>query len=150
MQKLKILLGFDIWEAGFWGFCWEIRVKESWFERKFPWQWVSVLGYVHAQFIFNGLNLYLGSQLICIMGFEFPTMGNPLLGDPIARSCFRELLTFFSQSCSPHYWYRYSFLSRIANPHFSLYSPIYSLRWVEVLCYFLISVMWMGVQFHRF
>ena len=75
MQKLKILLGFDIWEAGFWGFCWEIRVKESWFERKFPWQWVSVLGYVHAQFIFNGLNLYLGSQLICTMGFEF--LANP-------------------------------------------------------------------------
>ena len=25
------------------------------------------------------------------------------------------------------------FLSRVANPHFSLYSPIYSLRWVEAL-----------------
>ena len=26
-----------------------------------------------------GLNLYLGSQSICIVGFGFPTMGDPLL-----------------------------------------------------------------------
>ena len=31
----------------------------------------------------NGLNLYLGSQLIHIVGFEFSTMGSSLLGDPI-------------------------------------------------------------------
>ena len=29
-----------------------------------------------------GLNLYLGSQSICIVGFGFPTMGGPMLGDP--------------------------------------------------------------------
>ena len=31
-----------------------------------------------------GLDLYLGLQSICVMGFRFPTMGGPLLGDPIA------------------------------------------------------------------
>ena len=28
-----------------------------------------------------GLNLYLGSQSICIVGFGFPTMGGPMLGN---------------------------------------------------------------------
>ena len=59
--------------------------------------------FVHTQYIFNGLNLYLGSQLICIVGFEFPTMGSPLLGDPIAHSSFRELLYFSFLGCSLYY-----------------------------------------------
>ena len=28
-----------------------------------------------------GLNLYLGSQSICIVDFGFPTMGDPMLGN---------------------------------------------------------------------
>ena len=48
-------------------------------------------GFVRTQYIFNGLNLYLGSQLTFIVDFEFPTMGSPLLRDPIACSSFRKL-----------------------------------------------------------
>ena len=36
----------------------------------------------------NKLNLYLGSQSIYIVGFGFPIMGSPMLGDPGAHSCF--------------------------------------------------------------
>ena len=59
--------------------------------------------FVCTQYIFNSLNLYLGSQLICIMGFEFPTIGSPLLGDPIAHSSFHELLYFSFLGCSLYY-----------------------------------------------
>ena len=37
---------------------------------------------VRAQLSFNGVDLDLGSQLICIVGLEFPTMGGPVLRDP--------------------------------------------------------------------
>ena len=61
------------------------------------------MSFVHTQYIFNGLNLYLGSQLTCIAGFEFPTMGNPLLRDLIAHSSFRELLYFSFLDCTIYY-----------------------------------------------
>ena len=69
--------------------------------------------------IFNGLNLHLGSQLICIVDFEFPTMGSPLLGDPIAHSSDHELLPFsFRRLLSLLLMlslFTLCFLSRIAN-----------------------------------
>ena len=37
---------------------------------------------MHAQLSFNGVGQNLGSQLICIVGLEFPTMGGPVLRDP--------------------------------------------------------------------
>jgi len=37
---------------------------------------------MRAQLSFNGVGLDLGSQLICIAGLEFPTMGGPMLRDP--------------------------------------------------------------------
>ena len=43
----------------------------------------------------NGLDLYLGSQPICIVGFEFPTMGSPLFGDPVAFTCLHKFFSFF-------------------------------------------------------
>ena len=42
----------------------------------------SVNGIVHTQNMVHGLNLYLDSQSICVVGFGFPTMGGPMLGDP--------------------------------------------------------------------
>ena len=39
-----------------------------------------------AQLGFNGVDLDLGSQLICIVGLEFPTMGDPMLRDPSTLS----------------------------------------------------------------
>ena len=36
----------------------------------------------------NGLNLYLVSQSIYIVGFGFPTMSSPMLEDLGAHSCF--------------------------------------------------------------
>ena len=35
--------------------------------------------YVRTQNMAVGLNLYLGSQSICIVGFEFSTMSGPML-----------------------------------------------------------------------
>ena len=37
---------------------------------------------VYAQLSFNGVDLNLGSQLICIVGLEFSTMGGLVLRDP--------------------------------------------------------------------
>ena len=89
----------------------------------------------------NGLDLYLSSQLICIMGFGFPTMGSPLPEDLVALtlvftnsslplttslpSLLMWLPPFFSFSLQP-------------PPYFSLYFPIYSLRWMAVLWLFLV------------
>ena len=39
------------------------------------------------------LNLHLGSQSIYIVGFAFPTMGTPMLGDPGTHSCFYKPLS---------------------------------------------------------
>ena len=44
-----------------------------------------------------GLNLYLDSQSICIVGFGFPTMGGPILRDPDTL-LFPQTLLFASQS----------------------------------------------------
>ena len=41
----------------------------------------------------NKLNLYLGSQSIYIVGFGFPIMGSPMLGDLGAHSCFCKPLS---------------------------------------------------------
>ena len=98
----------------------------------------------------NGLDLYLGSQPICIAGFEFPTMGSPLFGDPVAFTCLHKFFSFFHKIApftldmatsfplffspeSPPFFLRLSpffpsFPSEFSNPHFSFYSLIYSLR----------------------
>ena len=39
---------------------------------------------VRTQNMVPRLNLYLGSQSICVVGFRSPTMGGPMLGDPNA------------------------------------------------------------------
>ena len=39
---------------------------------------------VHTQNMVLGFNLYLDSQSICVLGFGFPIMGDPMLGDPNA------------------------------------------------------------------
>ena len=46
-----------------------------------------------------GLNLYLDSQSICIVGFGFPTMSSHILDDPIML-LFPQTLHFTSQSRS--------------------------------------------------
>ena len=65
-----------------------------------------------------GLNLYLGSQSICIVGFGFPTMGGPMLGN-LSTPLFPQTLLFTSQShfLSFSAWLFFSLpiLSRIAN-----------------------------------
>ena len=87
---------------------------------------------VRAQLSFNGVDLDLGSQLICIMGLELPTIGGPVLRDPGTLSLFYTPFSL-SHKVAPFsllVWSRFSlsFLSRIANPHFSLNPLIYSLR----------------------
>ena len=83
-----------------------------------------------------GLHLYLSSQSICIVGFEFPTMGGPMLGN-LSTLLSSQTLLSTSQSRSPSFleWLLFSLnvLTRLPTPSFSLDSPIYSLRWVEVL-----------------
>ena len=37
---------------------------------------------VRTKNIVNGLNLYLGSQFICVVGFRFPTMDSSYYGRP--------------------------------------------------------------------
>ena len=66
-----------------------------------------------------GLNLYLSSQSICIVSFEFPTKGVPMLGSP-GIVLFSQTLLFTSQN---HYLsflegllFSLPILSRIANP----------------------------------
>ena len=46
-----------------------------------------------------GLNLYLGSQSICIVSFEFSTLGGTILGDP-STLLFPQTLPFTSQNRS--------------------------------------------------
>ena len=79
---------------------------------------------VHTQNMVVGLNLYLGSQSICIVGFGFLTMGGPILGN-LSTLLFPPTLLFTSQS---HYlsffeWLCFSLpvLSRIANPFFLIH-----------------------------
>ena len=88
----------------------------------------------------NGLNLYLGSQLIHIVGFEFSTMGSSLFGDPNTRSILSKLFFFF-------FFWRFESLFLLWLLFFTLFSlelpthppppslhpPTYSLRWVERL-----------------
>ena len=71
-----------------------------------------------------GLNLYLGSQSICIVDFGFPTMGDPMLSNPNAL-LFPYILLFISQSHS------FSLLvfspPSFSNAHSSFSYPIYRL-----------------------
>ena len=54
---------------------------------------------VHAQNMVLGLNLYLSSQSICVVGFGFPTMSSPLLRNPVAHPCFcKPLPSFLTKS----------------------------------------------------
>ena len=71
----------------------------------------------------NGLVWFLGSQHICIVGFEFPTIGSPLLGDPIAHFYFCKPLPSFLTKSLPFFWNGHSSLSlslcsllRVSNP----------------------------------
>ena len=41
---------------------------------------------VRTQNMATGLNLYSGSQSICMVGFGFPTMCGPSPGDPVTHS----------------------------------------------------------------
>ena len=43
------------------------------------------------------LNLYLGSLFICIVGFGFPTMGGPMLGN-LSTLLFPQTFLFTSES----------------------------------------------------
>ena len=54
---------------------------------------------VCTQNLVLGLNLYLDLESICVVGFEFPTIGGPILGDPNAL-LFPQILLFTSQSHS--------------------------------------------------
>ena len=78
-----------------------------------------------------GLNLYLSSQSICIVGFGFLTMGGPMLSN-LSTLLSSQTLLSTSQSHSPSLleWLLFSLniLSLIANSPFFLHSPIYSLR----------------------
>ena len=48
---------------------------------------------VGTQNMVVGLNLYLGSQSICIVGFGFPIMGGPML-DNLSTLMFPQTLLF--------------------------------------------------------
>ena len=96
----------------------------------FEYAWSYALLMLLPFYIAIGLNLYLDSQSICIVGFGFPTKGGPMLGSP-GPLLFPQTLLFTSQN---HYlsfleWLLSSppSLSRIANPHSSFFSPIYRL-----------------------
>ena len=79
--------------------------------------------YIHmrTQNMAVGVNFYLGSQSTCIVGFEFPAMGGPILGN-LSTLLFPQTLLFISQSRSPSFleWLIFSLnvLSRITNPLF--------------------------------
>ena len=80
-----------------------------------------LISFVRTQNMAIGLSLYLGSQSIYIVGFGFPTMGGPILGD-LSKLLFPQTLFFTSQS---HYlslleWLLFSLnvLSKITNPPF--------------------------------
>ena len=70
-------------------------------------------------------------NLFNIVDFEFPSMGSPMLGDPVAHS-FLQTFLFLSQSHSLLLWFSLSFLSvfspELLTPRFSFSSFIYSIR----------------------
>ena len=76
--------------------------------------------YVRAQSSSNGVDLDLGSQLICIVGLEFPIMGGLVLRDPGTLSWFYTPFSLshkaapFSLFVSTRF--SLSFLFKIANP----------------------------------
>jgi len=55
---------------------------------------VANMAAVHTQNKVNELHLYSGSQSIYIVGFGFPTMGSPVLGDPVAHTLILQILLF--------------------------------------------------------
>ena len=105
---------------------------------------------MHTQNMAIRLNLYLSSQSICIVGFGFPTMGGPMLGDP-STLLFPQTLLFTSQSC-------YLSLFRVValSSQFSLqsYQPpiphslLLFIGWDKCYDYSFLLVQ-MGVQFHH-
>ena len=107
---------------------------------------------VRAQLSFNGVDLDLGSQLICIMGLEFPTMGGPVLRDPSTLSWFYTPFSLPHKAApfSLLVWSRFSFsfLSRIANPTSPLILLFIALdKWS---CYdYSPLLVRIGVQFRR-
>ena len=57
---------------------------------------------VRTQNMVNGLDLYLGSQLICIVGFGFPIMGSPWSEGPVAFTLiFTASLPRFPHKVAP-------------------------------------------------
>ena len=55
---------------------------------------VANMAAVHTQNKVNELHLYSGSQSIYIVGFGFPTVGSPMLGDPVAHTLVLQILLF--------------------------------------------------------
>ena len=89
---------------------------------------------VRTQNMATGLNLYSGSQSICMVGFGFPTMGGPSPGDPITHSYFYNTLSLsLSQNHFPFFWDSPSSFSLSSSksfqpPFFSSLFLIYSMR----------------------
>ena len=110
--------------------------------------------------IVSRLNLYLDSQLIYIVGFEFPIMGSPFARKPnytllflqTPLSFLKELLPF-SLDMATLSLSLLCFLFPPAMPTPQTSHPILPFivggKWT-CYGYFLISLVWMGVQFHRF
>ena len=103
----------------------------------------------------TGLNLYLGSQSICMVGFGFPTMCGPSPGDPVTHSYLQHpfsLSLSLSQNHFPFFWDNPSSFSLSSSqsfqpPFFSSSFLIYSMRSMRVPWLFLI-ISENGVQFH--
>ena len=76
---------------------------------------------MRTQNIAIGLNLYLGSQFFCIVGFWFPINSGPMLGSP-GTLLFLQTLLFTSQNHRLFFseWLLspLPILSSIANPLF--------------------------------
>ena len=95
---------------------------------------------VHTQLLLNGLGLGLGLQLTCRVSLVFPNKGSSSPSDPKTPLAPVNTLTLLSVLLSPLVLLALSlssllpiFSSELPTPHFSFYSPIYRLRWVEAL-----------------
>ena len=82
--------------------------------------------------IFYELNLFLGSQPICIVGFGFPTMGDSLPRDLTTHSRLYKLHSFFLFKLLSLMLILLSFallsLQNCQPLHLSPYLPFYSWR----------------------
>ena len=92
---------------------------------------------VRTQISINRRGLRLGSQFTCMVGLVFPTMGNSLPSNPMTHLGSHKFPLFpfevipLLTGIDPLSFSLCSLL-RIANPHSSLTSLIYSLRLVKV------------------